>query len=171
MFWSTIGLAVAVAVWLEIKFIHDEFGMGLAAGFGVIILGGIAMAITIPNVIDANEDKIIVKDTEDNSYALRALANNTNLEGRQYFLGGGYIGEKQVFNYMTQSEHGAIRLQSMDAAQATIFEDTNTPHLRVIKTERFLPSVVPWDLGSTMHYDFHIPAGSVLETYNVDVNK
>lgn len=182
MFYITLAVAVIASAFVIYLFtrgnkgyysdyeIGDVVGGGLAVFFSIIFVGFIAMIITIPIVIGENEKDIVARDAEDNSYTIRALANNSGIEG-SFFLGSGYIEGKQVFNYITEDGNGAIRLQSMDAAQATIFEDTNNAHLRVIKTVRSIPSVVPWDIGSTMHYDFHIPKGSIIQNYKVDVTK
>lgn len=181
MFWITLAVAVLGASsvvyfstrgknWHYRHDIEDVVGGSVATFFAGIFVGFIVMAITIPIVIETNKKDIVARDAEDNSYTIRALANNSGIEG-SFFLGSGYIEGKQVFNYITEDGNGAIRLQSMDAAQATIFEDTNNAHLRVIKTVRSIPGVVPWDIGSTMHYDFHIPKGSIIQNYKVDVTK
>lgn len=183
LLWIMLGITLAVAIGvmflaiylyrydLRSRYDREDAINGIVGSFCItILLGVIVTAITIPIVIDANKNSIVARDVEDNSYTIRALANNSGIEG-SFFLGSGYIEGKQVFNYITEDGNGAIRLQSMDASQATIFEDTNNAHLRIIKTVRSLPSVVPWDLGSTMHYDFHIPKGSVIQNYKVDVAK
>lgn len=168
------AICIVVLVIGSIAWAHhlwDDFGaasgIGILVFFASVIGFGIALAVVVSNNIGSFK----AVDTEKTTLSLRALANTSNIDGRLYFLGGGYIGEQQVINYITQTGNGAIRLDSMPAAQATIFEDSNTPHLNIIKTVRYMPDVVPWELGSTMHYDFHIPAGSVLENYKVDVAK
>lgn len=150
---------------------YPNIGEGVAAWAASLMvgtfIGGIVLAILMSNNLHTTQ----YKDTEVTNLALRALGNDTNIEGRQYFLGGGYIGEEKVINFITQAPNGAIKIDKMPAAQAVIFEDSATPRLTITKTVRTMEWAVPWELGSTMHYDFHIPKGSVLESYSLDVNK
>jgi hypothetical protein len=165
-------LLAASVVAAVIVSIHKSDRYGWAIGWFALtlIFGGIASLITTGIVVSNNVHTIKYTDTETTKLTLRALGNNSAVHGQFYFLGSGYVGERQVLNFTTESS-GAVKLDSMPAAQAKIFEDSDDPHLMIIKTVQTMDWAVPWELSHQMHYDFHIPKGSVLQSYKIDVNK
>lgn len=175
LLWIFLGACVvlsAIAFHLGAKYgfdFMDAFGPALATFFVSIIVFGMALII----VVGSNSHTIKYRDTEVYEWELMALGNNTQTEGRSYFLGGGYIGEKKVINFITKDhkDRGSIRVEQLDAHTVKIFEGSEKPHLIRTTTVSSMEWAVPWDLDSVRHFDFYIPAGSVLESYSVDINK
>lgn len=172
LFWiflACIVVAVVATVTLYEHFVEPgNWDEAAGAGFGVFLLCLFGFGTALAIVVNTNYHSMEYRDSEDTSIPLKALANRSSLEG-QFFLGGGYIGEQQVINYVRDIGGGGSKIESISADEATIFEDSSSPHLRIIKTVKTMPNVVPWEIGYDMHNDFHIPAGSILSSYSVDM--
>src|SRR4029453_12012690 len=166
----TIVLVVSTIILVEHFVCPGYLDEAFGAGFVMLIACFFGFGIALTVVVQTNLHSLQYHDTEKTTISLKALGNKSAVDG-QFFLGGGYIGEKQVINYVRDIGSGGSKIESMPADQATLFEDTTTPHLNIIKTVKTMPDVIPWYYGSDMHYDFHIPAGSVLQNYKVDVSK
>lgn len=104
------------------------------------------------------------------STQLAALRTGTSVDGT-FFLGIGQVDSEPVIRYITREPDGAAVLREIEANRARIYEDAGTeqPHLDIycyVLTNPWLtPTPIGFDLGCS--YQFHVPAGSVLESYEV----
>ena len=114
-------------------------------------------------LIPVNHDLI-----RDDTYQLKAIGNSNAIEGRLYFLGGGYVDDKRVLNYISQRADGGIHVEQAEADDATIYEGTEDATVRVRHYDYTNGWVLTWPLGSYDEYEFRIPTGSVVESYTLD---
>lgn len=99
---------------------------------------------------------------------LRSLGADSSIEGRSYFLGGGYVGEKRVLNYIGENGDGSVQLFQADASDSRIFEDSDQASLTVKYSHTEMDWLVPFKSDWDFKYEFHIPEGSVLSDYTID---
>lgn len=107
--------------------------------------------------------------TVTSSQPLVALRTSSSVEGR-FFLGTGTVDSKPVIRYIVLADDGAALLSEVEARQARIYQDEEDAP-RVDRGSRVLdnPWIAPFpvSLGAGTAYYFHVPAGSVLESYEV----
>lgn len=173
-FWivSAVVLIVALLAFYFVgnaDFRYFDISEAFAGFFCVLIFGSLVGAIALGVWGGMNSHTKEYRDTESIQWELKALGNDSQIAGQSYFLGGGYIGEKQVIQYITKASNGAIRVEKLDAAEAKIFEGSEKAHLIRTKTVSSMPWLVPWDIETVYHHDFYIPEGSVTQDYTLDV--
>lgn len=127
------------------------------------------MVLLVGGIITINEPTKPVNKT----YNLVALQDG-NSTGGSFFLGTGYIDDKQQFSYY-QENNGQYRLKSVDAENAIIIQGNGKP--RVVKScslDAVAPIIFyPFFQGdrydcSTKTYEFHVPPGSIKSNYTLD---
>lgn len=159
LFWIIIILivaAIAYSIWAE-----GDWLMGIPILLLGTIFGGIVLMLCA-TFIPTNMD-LVSKQT----ISLKALGTSSSQQGR-FFLGSGYIDGKRVLNFIQQGDDGSIRVGQANAKDSVIFEDADKG---TVTTEHFDYNngwILPWPIGSTDKYEFHIPAGSVTESYTID---
>lgn len=92
-------------------------------------------------------------------YPLKALAVSKELNGSMGFflgIGGGSIGSRPEYYYFMGEDDGGYRMHSKDIWQVKIFEED-------VKS--------PWGTNCDMETKLHIPKGSIIENYQLDINK
>lgn len=158
LFWIIVTLIVAAttyAIWQG----YDWFD-GVPVFFLSIIGGAVVLficAILIPSHVDL---------ARENTTSLKALGTSSTQQGR-FFLGSGYIDGKRVLNYIQQDTSGAIQVKHTDAEDALIFEGSDKATVTK-KTYDFNNGwILPWTIASKDKYEFHIPEGSVTESYTI----
>ncbi|MBT2587966.1 hypothetical protein [Arthrobacter sp. ISL-95] len=167
IFWILLALVIAGAVTTFVCTLWDgPFGailMSLLALVGGGFIGFLLWAGSYA-LIQERDHAVVGESTQQ----LRALGNASGLEGRSYFLGGGYIEDKRVLNYITQSEDGAIRVERSDASDSTIYEGSETATVNIKVVDASNPWISPWPLDTKYIYEFRIPSGSVVESYALE---
>lgn len=110
-----------------------------------------------------------LKDTNEYRYELRALDSDSAIEGRSYFLGGGYVGEERVLNYIIRNEDGSSELGHTDADKSKIWEDEQEKPYVIQIEKQYGNWWFDFDgvFKYTYEYHYHIPAGSVLESTKI----
>jgi hypothetical protein len=166
IFWILVALVIAATVATYIHFSDDSIGFAFvgallsAATAGFV---GFLIFAACGTWIPWNNDKVA-----DNTYKLKAIGNSNALEGRLFFLGGGYVNDKRVLNFISQRDGGAIRVEQAEAEESTIYEGSKDATVRIKHFEHNNGWVSPWPLGSHDEYEFRIPTGSVVESYTLD---
>lgn len=101
---------------------------------------------------------------------LAALRTGSSVEGT-FFLGTGRVDDKPVIRYVTREADGAAVLREVEARQARVYEDAgdDQPRLDVYCPVLTNPWLTPAPFAPQLRcgYYFHVPAGSVLESYEV----
>lgn len=97
---------------------------------------------------------------------LRAVGTSSAIEGRSYFLTGGYVKEQRVLNFIYQEDGYSVMSQAK-ASKSRIFEGDDKPHVDIEYTVHENWWITPFKFYLDTKYDFHIPAGSVVEEYSV----
>lgn len=141
---------------------HYDGGLGwYLSAFATASIGGLALLILCVTV------PFQVMQTAENTYPLKALGNNSQINGHTYFLGGGYVNEERVLNYIA-SEQGAFYVRSAPADHSKVYEGSEQPEVTVREHEARNKWLVPWAFKGTTTYEFHIPAESILSDYTLD---
>lgn len=98
-----------------------------------------------------------------------ALEDNNTIE-QKGFLARGYINEKLQYAYIYETPKG-LTVKSVDAEHSYINYTEGKPILIIKTATRFKDSIlnlIAIPLDSTEYY-FYIPEGSVITTYNIDL--
>lgn len=163
LFW--IFIAVIIIVGLIFGYL-DIIASGVLASFLAVIVFGLTLGLLTTFQYGNSSVSTVSRET----LKLKALGNsNATTVSRGYYLGGSYLGTKRVLNYMTDSS-GAVRVEAADARTSTVYEDTEASKANVTIYHQVVHNdwLIPWNIGSQDSYDFHIPAGSVAESYTLD---
>lgn len=100
---------------------------------------------------------------------LRAFGDGDALMSGRFFLGSGAIDSEPTIEYIAKYDGYSVK-EHIDADQARIIEDGKT-EMHVVYTVRNSPIWWPDPIRIDGHTEFHIPAGSVKESYSVEVGK
>jgi hypothetical protein len=165
IFWILAILTVLIAIGVFITQWDDSYGMPFMGAFLTLIGGGAVtfFVVMLCMFIPTNHDLV-----SDDTYQLKAIGTNSAIEGRSYFLGGGYIKDKRVLNYISQRDGGAIHVEQAEAEDSTIYEGSSDATVRARHYDHVNGWVAPWPLGSHNEYEFRIPNGSVADSYTLD---
>ena len=115
-----------------------------------IILIGI---IILPN-IEVNNFKPITT-----TYQIYSIADTTGFHG-SFALGTGYINSYPVYYYYEGTPQTGLILKSIPAKNAVIYMDT--------EQSPYITDTFSYDTNEH-HYTIHIPKGSVIHSYNLDL--
>jgi len=116
------------------------------------------------------------KHTEAIRYDLESLGiTDPQYTGRMFLLSGSFEGEQRI-QFFRADDDGALSLRWSTPDESRIFQDEDyEPYVNYINTVNTSPDwVLPWDSDPWVThttYDFHVPAGSVVNTYELDVSK
>lgn len=165
IFWILAVIVALITLGAFVVGIEDGFLWGLGTALWAALISGFigGLVFLLFCLIPLNADLV-----SDNTHRLKALGNSNAIEGRSYFLGGGYVKDKRVLNFITQREGGAIRVEQAKAEDSTVFEGAQESTVQVRHFDHNNGWVAPWPLGSHTEYIFRIPADSVLESYTLD---
>lgn len=168
LFWILIGLIVAITAFVVVMEASDSYGSPFIGGIVTLVISatvGFFVAVVVCAIARPPLEAVPVGEK---TQQLRALGNANGLEGRSYFLGGGYVKDKRVLNFITNNEGGAIKVERADAEDSVIYEDSTAASVKVTHVDYVNGWIAPFPLGDSHKYEFHIPAGSVVESYTLD---
>lgn len=138
------------------------------AGVAFILPGGFFMLITLL-LVSLGVSPHVQDNVTVNNIPLAALADGNSTGGR-FFLGIGNLGRSSYYTYYAGTPKTGYKQYTAYIDRSVIFEDaTNeTAYVKEIKDEddpRF------WYIykGARAKYEFHIPAGSILRNYQLDL--
>lgn len=166
IFYILLAIVLIAVIWSSIVGYRVDgfFGVmlnGLVSGIisiflaAMIFFGGFAWWM-FPSAIEVGRE----------TTNLAALAPNEDINGRFYFLGGGYINETRVLHFIPNRE-GAYNLDTIDANNAVIYQDTEEPEVTLRKYEWRNSWLVPWVWSSSRTAEFHVPKGSIVENFTI----
>lgn len=159
LFWIIIVLVIAAtayAIWQGYDWVDGIPVLFLTSIAGLVIL--FLTAVFIPCNVDLVNEK---------TAGLKALGTSSKAQGR-FFLGSGYVDGKRVLNYIQQADDGAMKVSQTEADDALIFEGSDSATVTTKHYDYNNGWIIPWPIGSTDKYDFHVPSGSVTESYTID---
>jgi hypothetical protein len=168
IFWICIALVVIATVGGAWQGYQNWYGgaseaflygllwmLGSAVGAALLLVGSYFL---LPNP-DVQRDA--------GKLALRSIGTDSEINGRSYFLGGGYIGEERTLNYIAEYPDGALSVDSSYAVSSSIYETNGIPHVEFTDHLYSNPWVLPWEYKEWQESRFYIPEGSVLENYQI----
>jgi hypothetical protein len=163
-----VALIIIVSIW---RFFFDGWNDGVVGPFfmwllaSVVSVAGLALVYAGLAHLSAHE----LKATNEYRDELRALDSDSAIEGHSYFLGGGYVGEERVLNYIIRNPDGSSQLGHTKASKAKIWEDEQEKPYVVQIEKEYGNWWFAFDEGyrNTYEYHYHIPANSVLESTKI----
>ena len=164
LFWSIVAAVVIITALV----VANEWDYGYPIGSGILALfvsSFVGLFIWVAGCLFVPAERV---PAGEQTYQLKALGNDSALTGRSYFLGGGYIKDKRVLNYITRGESGAIKVDRAYADDSTIYEGADKATLKVTHVDKVNGWISPWPIDSHDFYQFNIPTGSVVESYTLD---
>lgn len=174
IFWillGLLGLSVVVSYFLNVFAFYNGWLGSLGWAVVSLIVGAFVAGIAFLTIAGClGHTGVERKFVGDRTETLKALDTGSGISGRSYFLGGGYIGTTRVLNYMTQDKDGFVRLASADASVSAVKEDAEpgTARVKTYMVQESQYNLWPWPGRTYPNYEFHVPAGSVVESYTVD---
>ena len=151
-------------LWVTTFWFMEE-GPGFAFLIGAISALMAALVLLVAGLCSQSAFNYEHKGTE--TVNLRAMGDGDGTSGRSYFLGGGYIESKKVINYIGEREDGGVQLSSVDASDSVIYEREGAPTLEAHKYSGGVWWYAPFDVGSYTTYEFSVPNGTVVESYEL----
>ena len=101
------------------------------------------------------------------SQQLYSLSTETGVSG-QFFLGSGTLKNTAVYYYYQPNSDGTYSLENQDASSCVIRETAGTPELKQFRPTTLF--ILFAGMPSHDKYEFDIPQGSILNSYNPNVN-
>lgn len=138
-----------------------RFFSSLAIGAVVMVIASIVLSFV---ATVTGEDRTRSWDVK-----LRALNTGSEIHG-QFYLGSGQIDEKPVFRFLYEQADGGVKLSSVPASKTTVYEEDTAPRLTTYETQRHANGFwAPFGITAfkSYAYEFRVPEGSVLKTYEV----
>lgn len=177
LFWILLAAVVIVALFVGWKvsepyssYSGRDWGDGISSFFLTIIFGSILFGLALLIVGASTTGTVVWKHIGTETHSLTALGTNTQTAGKTFYLGRSYTSDSTI-NFITKGDDKAIRINNAPAQSSVIFEDNQKPSVTITTVEETREWLVPWNFSKRNSYEFHIPEGSVLENYSVDVNK
>jgi hypothetical protein len=175
IFWILLAAAIVVAIVLHLVFSYEWwgiFGWGAVSLIVGAVLFGVAVLITDASIRE-HYDGPLEPAAHTEQFDLAALSTEATVEGRRYFLSGGYIeGSRQISFVLDHGDY--LTVGSNPAGASEIWEDEEeNPYVVVYDYYVNVWWLAPtgwweWDLWHDGH-EFHVPAGSVISDYSVDL--
>lgn len=194
LFW--IILAVIAAAFLGTTFIYwlaehkrgwfdagDAWGAGGFALVLAVVVGFFAFGVAMLWATSGDAGDSDQRFTASSS-GLETLALNeqqySESSGGMFLLLGGYSSESGTATtvaYIDKAQDGGMTIQEAELSEARIFEDatTETARVDIINYARDVSWVAPWMdtyiLNYSKVYEFHVPPGTVVTGYNIDITQ
>ena len=178
IFWIILIVLAVAAICVAGFFARYDAWYGRTIRFSVrrflsTLISGVGIGAVILSVYSAVAYEMVgTTGYTTTTTSLQALKTDSETSGRSYFLGGGYINQNRVLNYISKDDGGAIRLDSVYVERATIYEGYDDPRMETY--DFYSDSIlVPWRIDNRWldNYSFFVPTGSVLtDDYTVDNN-
>jgi len=163
IFWILLALVIGVTLFVGIAVYREYDSIGAAIGGGIFAA---AMAGIVAFIVILLFMIIPSTSHEKYTYHLRALATSQSVQG-EFFLGSGSVNGERTLNYIKRVK-GWSEVDSAVAKASRVFEDSTSPTV----TEYFYYYdngwVLPWKILTGYSWDFHVPAGSILEDTTID---
>jgi len=159
--------------WLRNVSLGRKFGaifVALATGLGVWAAAGL-VGVFISVIGFYSTSTVTTSHSKD--FELAAIGNSESVEGSYHgslFLSTGSLNGVQKINYI-QSEDGYSQVRSVNASVSRIFEDSEEATVTEWWQHRVNDFWIhnEFDVGIYL-YDFHVPAGSIVQSYEIGVN-
>lgn len=132
----------------------------LAVLFGGLIVDGVATMVTD-----------VEKREYSHQFDIIAAADGSLTDGH-FFIFGGTLDEEPMYFYYHQDGNGAIRQGHIPVNDTVIYEDQETTGFIEVYDDK--DEINLWYvhlMGSEPKYEVHVPKGSVVRTFNFDLEK
>lgn len=135
------------------------------ASFLIAILVGALM--TLAGMILTDHDKL----TSQGSFEIIAAADGSLTEGN-FFIFGGQIEEEPMYFFYRQDANGGIRQGHVPVNDSVIYEaEQNKGYIEVFKGEDYDAGWYFMIGSGDRKYEIYVPKGSVVRTFDFDLEK
>ena len=138
----------------------------VARDFLTVLISVIVLAAVVLLTIPVEGKHVVTQE-----YDLVALHDNTATSG-SFFLGSGYFGNYLAYQFYLRNADGGVVGKTLTARDAVIYEDgEKRPQLWRYECQR-PEDTQPWQwayCADTHPSEFHVPEGSVLTQYQLDL--
>lgn len=192
-YWLLIGIGVVtlvaflIAFWYQNSEYHrpywDDITFATFIAFIIsVVVSVFVMLFAVMSFSSNSVGEDGVSESSRTAYDLKAL----NLEGEEYSTSSGYMflligagssesGTYEEIQYIWEAPDGGMSLESVSLDESRVFEagkDTQ-PYVEVINYRYDTSWYAPWtqwyDLHNEARYEFHVPVGTVVQNYSVDI--
>ena len=173
MIWVIVGGIVGLIVWFAViaECVDDSY----SETFDVVMSGflGLLWGAIVAAIVAAALNGLMLPILHGNeahqsaTYRLQAIAARADLHG-EFFLGSGQVDSDPAYRYYRTTANGGFVLDSVDATETTVYQDSSTPRLI---DHWDTPKHTWWCLFSTgsESYEIHVPKGSITSSMNLDL--
>lgn len=174
-FWIVLGVIVLVVTIVIVHYAVNWHEFAIGPALIALVAGGIIGAAIVG--IGTINGPTTAEKLE--THNLRALVTKEQTESHaraSFFLGFGYASSSSTevtsISYIQTDMDGGSTIQKATIGQSIIYEDTAKPYVEDWYTVHHVNTAWwPWggswtELGEAQHR-FHIPAGTILENYEV----
>lgn len=152
------------------EFRNGEIGFAFAGLFLTLLVGALILGLALLAAMFAAwklDYPGRTAETRTHTADLRAVNTGSTVTGR-FFLGSGQIDGKRTFSYVYK-EGDWTRVGQVDAAESRVAENATpeTAHMVTTTTDYSIWWIAPWVLWTDINHDFHVPADSVIESYEI----
>jgi hypothetical protein len=144
----------------------DELIIGIVIVFIMVFCTGyfiFGFMLPTQDAFDKFKDRLEHHDiSRADTIYIESLKDGSTISGR-FVLGSGYINGRDVSIYYTTGDDGGYTRNNVDADVSKIYMDENTkPYIvcHYVETDRLKQQFIH-------SYDFHVPNGTVMNTYRV----
>lgn len=169
IFWILTAIIAIAWVGTTVALWWDDWADGLFVLFVGGILAGAAWGLLAVLLVGNGIPRWIgVNHIESETANLRALGADSSVEGRFFFLGGGYINGERVLSYIRENGNGSFTPDQVTGSASEVFESDDATPTMVTREHvaDYWWLAPPVTVGWT--YEFTVPVGSVAEQYRVE---
>lgn len=151
LFYIAIALIVAVFIYFGFVKPRADIEEGFIAAFIAFVVMVVALGITAAAV--PKETKVVNTWTQPLSKLTEYTAHgNIFIEN-----------DPHEVEYIFKDARGALVQGEVAGGNSTIREGAKTATVKTTQTDHYNYTVVPWVMGTSYHYEFNVPKGSVFQ--------
>lgn len=175
IFWIALALVAIAIIFVFVMSLID--GEGIPTSIGITLITAFFGAIALGAVIGLTFLAMAIfgaqstgSESRSSTYELRAVASGSKTSG-SFFLGAGSIDGKRTISYIYEKD-GWSQLAQVEADNSRIAEDAtpSTSTLTSTTVDYYVWWALPWNAWHKTTHDFHVPADSVVDNFEVSAN-
>jgi hypothetical protein len=154
-----ILLIAGIAVFLFMLIVVSSYA-DIFAGFMAGLLAGGMVVFAVGSTIATGIMHGNIAYEKNGVQQLKALNAGTGIEG-SFFIGSGYVNDREVYRFYKQNNDGSFSMDSIDASDAKIFERPGVPEIVKYKPVAASTTITLFSDGTGPRYEIYVPPGTV----------